>query len=128
MNKEEVIECFFKERALNERVVKLSDIYNKYLSKIPLQPVNLERIETLTHKSELPDNRSSLEKTLSICSAFSRITIDQNIYSDIVKNRKNHNIFLDLEEDDPKEKKWYYKDEKENIFGPYSTEQMNDFF
>lgn len=76
MNKEEVIECFFKERALNERVVKLSDIYNKYLSKIPLQPVNLERIETLTHKSELPDNRSSLEKTLSICSAFSRITID----------------------------------------------------
>ena len=122
MNKEEVIECFFKDRELDPKMLKFAEMYNKYLSKEPIQPANLERIETVTNKSEINDQKSSLEKTLSICSAFSRVTIDQNIYSDIVKNRKNHNIFLDLEEDDPKEKKWYYKDEKENIFGPYSSE------
>jgi hypothetical protein len=122
MNKEEVIECFFKDRELDPKMIKFAEIYNKYLSKVAIQPANLERIETITNRSEITDKKSSLEKTLSICSAFSRVTIDQNIYSDIVKNRKNHNIFLDLEDDDPKEKKWYYKDEKENIFGPYSSE------
>lgn len=77
LTKEEVIECFFKEREPREKVLKLADIYNKYLSRIPLQPANLERIETVTSKnSELTDNISHIDKTLSICSAFSRVTID----------------------------------------------------
>lgn len=47
-----------------------------------------------------------------------------------MKNRKDHNIFIDLEEEDSdlKDKVWHYMDEKENIFGPFSTQQMNDFF
>lgn len=63
-----------------------------------------------------------------MCSAFSRVTIDQNIYRDIVKNRKNHNIFIDLEKEDILAKNWHYKDEQGRIFGPYSAQQMNDLF
>lgn len=76
------------------------------------------------------DNQSQIEKTLSICSAFSRVTIDENIYFDIVKNRKSHNLFLDLAEnqEDFDIKMWHYMDAKDNIFGPFSTRQMNDFF
>ena len=40
-----------------------------------------------------------------------------------MKNRKAHNIFIDLEEKDADvdEKVWHYMDEKENIYGPFST-------
>lgn len=131
LTKEEVIEIFFKERQLKEEILSQADIHNKYLSRVPLQPANLERIETIVSKqSEIVDNQSQIEKTLSLCSAFSRVTIDKNIYIDIIKNRKAHNIFLDLAEkgENIDEKQWHYMDDKDNIFGPFSTQQMNDFF
>lgn len=55
MNKEEVIECFFKDRELDPKMLKFAEMYNKYLSKEPIQPANLERIETVTNKSEIND-------------------------------------------------------------------------
>jgi len=130
MNKETILECFFKKRELVELMKDLPSKYPKYLTKIPLQPANFEKYETLTSQGGRSEheNKSSLGKTLSLCSAFSRITIDKTIYLDIIKNRKKHNVFLDLEEEDIKEKKWHYKDEKDNIYGPYSSEKMNDFF
>lgn len=122
MNKEDFIECFFKDRKMNDRIVELSEKYDTYLSKIPFQPANLEKMETITSWNSNNDVASKLDKTLSLCSAFSRITIDQNIYKDIMKNRKDHNLFLELEEDeDVNEKNWHFMDEKENIYGPYSS-------
>jgi|GEM_PF-6624602 len=84
----------------------------------------------LSQNSDKKNKRSNsnLGKTLSICSAFSRVTIDQNIYADIIKNRKEHDLFLDLETEDEKEKKWHYMDDRKNIYGPYSSLQMNDMF
>ena len=76
MNKEEVIECFFKDREFNEQILKFAEKHNKYLSKEPIKPANLEKFETITNNSEITDKKSSLDKTLSICSAFSRVTID----------------------------------------------------
>ena len=38
-----------------------------------------------------------------------------------MKNRKNHNIFIELEEEDKNDKNWHFMDEKENIYGPYSS-------
>jgi hypothetical protein len=130
MNKETILECFFKKRDVVKAMKDLCENYPKYLTKIGLQPANFEKYETVTSqgRSMFNDQQSSLEKTHSLCSAFSRITIDKTVYLDIIKNRKKHNIFLDLEEEDIKEKKWHYKDEKDNIFGPYSSEKMNDFF
>lgn len=53
--------------------------------------MNLERLETITTKiTDGGDKDSQIDKTLSIYSAFSRVTIDKNIYVDILKNRKNH--------------------------------------
>lgn len=129
MNKETILECFFKKRKEVESMKALVLKYPKYLHKIPIQPANFSKFETITSRgSEMMDNKSQLGKTLSLCSAFSRITIDKTVYMDIIKNRKKHNVFLDLEDEDIKEKKWHYKDEKDNIYGPYSSEKMNDFF
>lgn len=36
LTKEEVIEIFFKERPLIDKVISMADIYNKYLSRVPL--------------------------------------------------------------------------------------------
>ena len=35
MNKEDFIECFFKDRKMNDRMVQLSEQYDTYLSKVP---------------------------------------------------------------------------------------------
>lgn len=50
LTKEEVIEIFFQERPLVDKVLSMADIYNKYLSRVPIQPANLEKYETLTSK------------------------------------------------------------------------------
>ena len=125
MNKEAVIEIFFKERETNEKILEMTKKYSRYLSEVVIQPANLERYDTIvtetSDRKSKSRSKSNLGKTLSICSAFSRITIDQNIYADIIKNRKDHDLFLELEKEDIKEKQWYYKDERKNIFGPYSA-------
>ncbi len=45
-----------------------------------------------------------------------------------MKNRKKHNMFIDLEDEDINTKSWHYMDENDNIYGPYSSNQMNDYF
>lgn len=50
LTKEEVIEIFFKERPLVDKVISMADIYYKYLSRVPLQPANLERYDTIISK------------------------------------------------------------------------------
>ncbi len=75
MNKEAVIECYFKEREEVKKMLELADKYGNYLSRESFQPANLERFDTIISKG---DERkvSVIGKTLSLCSAFSRITID----------------------------------------------------
>lgn len=64
-------------------------------------------------------------------SALTRMTIDKTILTDILQNRKSHNIFIELENDEEDsfdEKKWHYMDENERIFGPCSSRTMNERF
>ena len=61
-------------------------------------------------------------------SALTRMTIDKTILNDILTNRKNHNIFLDLEKDNENEKKWTYLDSNGNIYGLLSSKEMNERF
>ena len=72
MNKETILECFFKKRDAVKAMKDLCENYPKYLTKISLQPANFEKYETVTSqgRSMFNDQQSSLEKTLSLCSAF----------------------------------------------------------
>ena len=128
MNKEEILECFFKDREPNPKINDYCNRYRVYLTDKAQQPANFERNPTITSRASLSKDNESISNTLSLCSAFSRMTIDQTIYGDIITNRKKHDIFLALETEDSKEKKWHYMDEKGNIYGLYSSLQMNDLF
>ena len=128
MNKEEILECFYKDREPNTKMKDYCNRYRVYLTDKAQQPANFERNPTITSRASMSKDNESISNTLSLCSAFSRMTIDQTVYGDIVTNRKKHDIFLDLETEDVKEKKWHYMDEKGNIYGLYSSQQMNDLF
>ena len=137
MNKEELLECFFKERSLNTKVLNCCELYPTYLTSEMLEPAAFEQAKENSSKQldRLSDRRSanfsesrSMTENYSMYSAFSRISVDQTFYNDIITNRKKHNLFLELEEEDVNLKKWYYLDETQTIHGPFSSTQMNDFF
>lgn len=130
MNKETIIECFYKPRRPIPEMKRYCELYDVYLTTAVLLPSSLEDI-TPSEKPKFSNSARdnvSISNTLSICSALSRLSIDRSVYVDIVSNRKKHNIFLELEEEDPGVRKWYYTDDKEIIRGPFSSQQMNDFF
>ena len=129
MNRETIIECFYKTRKPIPEMKRYCELYDVYLTTAVLQPSSLEDAghEKVRFSNSQRDN-TSVTNTLSICSALSRMSMDRSVYVDIVSNRKKHNIFLELEDEDPNLKKWHYLDEKEIIRGPFSSAQMNDFF
>ena len=137
MNKETLLEIFFKERQINPEMLKKCQLYEAYLTTDILEPANFEQIKTdsirlLDRKSDRRSNNTSenqsVTNSLSIYSAFSRISVDQTFYNDIITNRKKHNLFLELQDGNLNLKKWYYQDENHMIHGPFNTIQMNDFF
>lgn len=129
MNKEQILEAFYNPRHDLPDMAHYCEIYDVYLTTQKLPPANLD-----ISKSEkpmvrnLPRDNASVSNTISICSAFSRISIDRSVYVDIMANRKKHDIFLLLDTEDPDAKKWHYIDSGEIIRGPFSSRQMNDFF
>jgi hypothetical protein len=129
MNKEQILECFYNERVPVPAMKNYCELYDVYLTKEAQPPANFEVsksdrpiVRSLAHSS------SSLNPTQSTCPAFSKLEIDTAMYNDIMNNRKKHNIFLNLEDDDIDIKKWYYLDEEETTRGPFSSQMMNDFF
>lgn len=129
MNKEQILECFYNPRLPLPEMARYCELYDVYLTTLIQEPANFE-----INKSEKPNVRNlprdnmSVSNTLSICSALSRISIDRTVYIDILNNRKKHDVFLALETEEPDAKKWHYLDEHEMIRGPFSSQQMNDFF
>lgn len=76
----------------------------------------------------LSEISSTISSSMSMYSSLTRMTIDKTILTDILSNRKNHNIFLELEDDDVDEKKWHYLDESDNLYGAFSSQEMNERF
>ena len=137
MQKEDLLEIFFKDRTPNQEMMKNCQLYEFYLTSDVLEPANFEQIKNETiklldrksdRKSDRLSDNKSVANSLSIYSAFSRVSVDQTLYNDIITNRKKHNLFLQLEEEDLNSKKWYFLDEEQMIHGPFNTIQMNDFF
>ena len=58
-------------------------------------------------KSE--SNLSSIHQTLSKCSTLTRVKIDKVVFDEIFEKRENHKIFIELENGNPTDKKWYIK-------------------
>lgn len=86
--------------------------------------LNSQASSNLVHS----DIASTISSSLSMYSALTRMTIDKTILTDIMNNRKNHAVFLDLEDEDIHEKKWHYVDDDGNMYGPFSSKEMNERF
>ena len=137
MNKEQLLEIFFNERAACQEMIKNCELYDNYLTLEISEPANFEFGKndskkmgdpSSSRKSDNISDSKSNANTLSMYSAFSRVSVDMTFYNVIITNRKKHNMFLSLEEEDINKKKWYCLDENQAIHGPFSTSQMNDFF
>ena len=128
MHKENIIACYFKRDQKVNCVERFCELYPEFASHEPLQP---EFLKTSLDKEtqDLTTKESSVTQTLTLVSGMSRIQVDSIIFKEIVVKRKNHPIFLKLETENPKKKKWYFIDDHtKNYMGPYSAEQMNKFF
>jgi hypothetical protein len=128
MNKEEILEAFYKERSTAPQIRGLVEVYGGILTSEIQEPCSLinEAAEDANEDHRTMSRCPEVEK--SIRSMFSEIAIDKNVYNDILVNRKKHNVFIDFEEGPLDAKMWYFKDEKGCINGPLSAQQMNDLY
>jgi len=134
MNKEEILEAFFKDRPIHPKIPDCLVEYETVFTSDKQDPCTLnsklseqDDENKLSEHSQDANNRvAEVEKSLK--STFSEIAIDKNMYTDILNNRKKHNIFLEFEEGPIDEKNWYFKDEKNRMSGPLSARQMNDLY
>ncbi len=69
-----------------------------------------------------------MNNTVSFCSGLSRIKTNTVIYREILENRKDHPLFLEIDEDNVVAKKWYYINKEGVIFGPLNSIEMNKLF
>lgn len=126
MNKEEILDIFYRDHATHPTIPPLLGRFDDLFVVEALQPANFDSPGVMEPK--MPKESDSLSQTLSICSAFSRMTIDKGVYIDMMANRKKHDVFLLIEEENKDEKKWHYIDKNQVYHGPLSSVQMNDLF
>jgi hypothetical protein len=133
MNKDQLIKVYYQNQHLAPKILELSEQYAELLSEEAIAP---EFISFLQKSSDLKklnnpsQDSTSIADSLSFCSNFSRITMDRFIYSDILNKRKEHKIFIIVENADSlNEALWYYVDDKSgNISGPYTPSEMTSRF
>jgi len=134
MNKEEILEAFFKDRPIHPKIPDCVTQFEAVFTSDRQEPCALnsklsepdDENRLSEHSNDAKNKPIEVEKSLK--SAFSEIAIDKNMYTDILNNRKRHNIFLEFEEGPIDEKSWYFKDETNRVSGPLSARQMNDLY
>ncbi len=131
MNRDTVIACYHKA----VKPVNFDSIFtNKYTDYSSIEPLVPEFAKTrLVEQAPKPNKSvmggSSIDNTVTFCSTLSRITIDKVILQDIMKKRSGHSIFVSIEKENIKEKKWYYIDDaNESINGPFNCIEMDERF
>lgn len=133
MDKQRLLSVYCQTRPKNSSIAGMCDKYPELLNDKPLAPEFLTertRHSESSNKNEVSDNSSSINQTVSFCSNFSRVTVDKVVFRDILKKRKDHPLFLELESPESHgERKWYYLDDKDgSIVGPLNAEEMNKRF
>jgi len=133
MNKERLQSVYSLDRPTVSFIADLCQSYPELMESMPQSPEFLGGEPLLSRTSKKDDhseNSSSINNTVSFCSNFSRVPVDKVLYKDILKKRKEHRVFLELEaEEYHDEKRWYYIDDKDGtIIGPLTPEDMNQRF
>ena len=127
MNKALIIDCYDKERTIPGKIKKLFKSLEGYISEKPLIPEF--KISNEQFSRQRADSKvSSIQDTISYCSKLSRVKIDRVLYKQILNDRNHHNIFVELEKENPTEKKWYIKHQSGDILGPYDSFEMDKIF
>ena len=100
----------------------IDEIYN-----IPTSIHN--SLPTSNADEQSSDFNSSVTATPSHCSGFSKITVDRDLFLNIMRKRKEHPIFTSLEPLRLSEALWYYLEDREGQeLGPFNSEEMNKRF
>ena len=85
MNKESILEAFYKDKTIPKEILMLLNQKNQFLNPIPQEPMNL-KYENYDQKSQDHDFQSRR-------SSFSKIGISQEKYLEICSNRETRKVF-----------------------------------
>ena len=127
MQRSKIIKCYSKTRTKIPSLLTFIKNFPEFSTKSKTTPEFKKTSNPEIHKKKNSKN-SSINETVSFCSKLSRIKIDRVLYKEILNKRQDHSIFLDLEEENPIIKKWYYINLDEIIEGPYNSFEMNNFY
>ena len=128
MNKETVLEVFFKQNASNSEIKQLHNENKQLFQQNKLQPANFEQcLHESTSSSDMNTSRRR-DTSKSFNSEFSQITLNKSAYDKIAKNPSQHDIFLTIDKDNAQIRKWFIRERTDKIKGPFTGIQMNDLF
>ena len=133
MNKESLQSVYCLDRPVVSYMADFCQRYPELMDSAPIEPefqVSHSHQNPNSRIDEVSDNTSSINNTVSFCSNFSRVPMDKVLFRDILRKRKDHKIFLELEpEEFHDERRWYYIDDKDSsIIGPLTPKDMNQRF
>ena len=87
-----IIDCYTKDRTSLPSMNRMITSFDQFFSKDALKPEFLG----LEQKNKF-STASSVQDTVSFCSTLSRVKVNRVLYKEILINREEHSIFVDLE-------------------------------
>jgi hypothetical protein len=128
MNRAALFSVYYQHQVKSTVSARLCSEYPELLTESPLEP---EFVSAPTcnspQKRHLSDDSTSIANTISLCSNFSRVTMDRVLYADILRKRKEHRVFLEIEAPEcHNDTLWYFVDDKSGMInGPFTPIEMN---
>lgn len=135
ITRQQLESLFNKERPISSEMLKLCNRNPEFMSSDLLPPEfilqeHLE-FEDIIEEASIVSNDigTSIAETLTFCSNFSRIDTLRVLYKEVFQKRARHTPFCKIIENSDEKQDWYYiEDRGEQIFGPFSTEDMDQRF
>ena len=125
MNKQTLLNCYCKDQNSMISLIPLMNKHPLYFTKTALQPENLK---VMTPKLPSVPSSSVMSDTLSFYTSLSRLTIGQSILDHVITNPSQHRVFHTIEEAKQDNFKWFYRNQKREIFGPFNANKMDDMY
>lgn len=122
MNKEQILEAFYRERKLQPEVESLIETQPSLMTPESQEPCNFHC------QTEEEDFHHHLDSR-SEKSAYSEIGICLEQFQEVLQSRENRRIFATLSDNENLDVRvWFYKTSDRHTFGPFSARQMDDLF
>ena len=125
MNKEILLDCYFNELQSDKDHTRLFTQFPEIFSNCKTQP---ESFKVIDSDNTCEVSQVSVSDTSSFCSCSSMLTIEDSVLDDVFENRTEHFPFSEIEYMQGQGLKWYIKDLKVGISGPFESHRMDDLF